>query len=381
MTLDSLVSTPRVGGSTGPRKTRVAVLFGGRSAEHRVSCASASSVLRHLNRDRYEVTPVRIDTDGVWTVGHDSLGAADAVRADRPPGDPPPRPVVLESMWTVLHQLGDTVDVVFPVLHGGYGEDGTLQSTLDLVGMPYVGNGVIASAVGIDKALTKRLLSACGMRVATGVVLSASDRTVSAADRARLGLPVFVKPVREGSSVGVSKVDNWNKLDEAIATARLTGATVLVEAAVRGREIDVGVLEYPDGRVVAGPPLEIRVPAGNAFFDFDAKYHSPQTVFDIPASLPAPVAALLKERAIEVFQLLGCSGLLRVDFFLPGSTGGGYAEPVVNEVNTMPGFTAASQYPRIFGAHGLDYPDLLDVLVDTALATAGAAAHSRVRRR
>ncbi len=356
---------------TSQPKTRVAVLFGGRSAEHGVSCASAASIVNHLNRERYEVTPVRIDTDGVWTVGTDEpapAGVDTSALLDMTRDRPGPRPAVLESMWSALSHLRDTVDVAFPALHGRFGEDGTLQSTLDLFGIPYVGNPVLASAAGIDKEVTKKLLSAAGLTVADGVVLNGPDDDVSQADRERLGLPVFVKPAREGSSVGVSKVDDWAQLDEALVTARKSGSKVLVEAAVPGREVDVGVLQYPDGRVLAGPPLEIRVPGQHSFFDFDAKYHSKETVFDIPADLPAPVTALLQAQAVEVFHILGCSGLLRVDFFLRTEAGIEQAVPVVNEVNTMPGFTAMSQYPRIWGTTGLAYPALLDVLIDTALA-------------
>lgn len=353
-------------------KTRVAVLFGGRSAEHGVSCASAASIVRHLSRERYEVTPVRIDTDGVWTIGRDQPvldGVDTATLLDMTPDPAGPRPTALESMWSALSRLRDEVDVAFPALHGGHGEDGTIQSTLEFFGIPYVGSGVLACGIGMDKELTKKLLAGAGLRVADSAVLHGSGDEVSPEERKRLGLPVFVKPAREGSSVGVSKVDDWASLDEAIATARKTGMSkVLVEAAIRGREVDVGVLEYPDGRVVAGPPLEIRVPDRHSFFDFDAKYQSEQTVFDIPAKLPAAVTAALQAQAVEAFRILGCSGLLRVDFFLPAVEGTEDPVPVLNEVNTMPGFTAMSQYPRMWAAAGLEYPALLDVLLDTALA-------------
>jgi D-alanine-D-alanine ligase len=317
------------------------------------------------------VTPVRIDTDGGWTIGTDApapVGVDTATLLHMTRDRPGPRPTVLEGMWSALSQLRDAVDVAFPALHGRYGEDGILQSTLDLFGIPYVGNGVLTSAACMDKELTKKLLSVAGLTVADGVVLHGPDDEISPADRERLGLPLFVKPAREGSSIGVSRVDDWAQLDEALVTARKSDSKVIVEAAVPGREVDVAVLQYPDGRVVAGPPLEIRVSGPHSFFDFDLKYHSRQSVFEIPADLPAPVTALLQEQAVEVFQVLGCSGLLRVDFFLRTEAGIEHAVPVVNEVNTMPGFTAMSQYPRIWGATGLAYPALLDVLIDTALA-------------
>jgi len=350
----------------------VAVLFGGRSAEHDISCASAAGIVSHLNRGRYEVTPVRIDTNGAWTIGTNEPAPAGVdtstlmhMTRDRLW----PRPTVPESMWSALSHLRDAVDVAFPALHGRYGEDGALQSVLELFGIPYVGSGVLASAAGIDKELTKKLLSGAGLTVADGVVLHGPEDNVNPACRERLGLPVFVKPAREGSSVGVSKVDDWAQLDEALITARKSDSKVLVEAAVPGREVDVAVLQYPDGRVAAGPPLEIRVSGQHSYFDFDAKYHDKQTVFDIPANLPEPVTALLQAQAVEVFHILCCSGLLRVDFFLHTEGGIEEAMPVVNEVNTMPGFTAMSQYPRIWDAAGLTYPALLDVLIDTALAS------------
>lgn len=353
-------------------KIRVAVIFGGRSAEHDVSCASAASIVRHLRRERYEVTPVRIGAGGGWTIGRDRPvldGPDTATLLDLTRDPAGPGPSALESMWGALSRLSEEVDVAFPALHGGHGEDGTIQSTLDVFGIPYVGSGVFACGIGMDKELTKKLLAHAGLRVADSVTLQGTDDVVSPRDRARLGLPVFVKPAREGSSVGVSKVDDWASLAGAVAAARRTGLSkVLVESAIHGREVDVGVLEYPDGRVVAGPPLEIRYPDAHSFFDFDAKYRSDRTVFDVPADLPAAVTAAVQERAVEAFRVLGCAGLLRVDFFLPTVHGSEEPVVVVNEVNTMPGFTAMSQYPRMWNAAGLAYPALLDVLIDTALA-------------
>jgi D-alanine-D-alanine ligase len=334
-----------------------------------VSCASAASIVRYLDRRRYEVTPVRIDLDGRWTVGTDApaplnVDARTLAELTRPGPDTPA--TALASMWAALEQLRGSVDVVFPALHGRYGEDGTVQSVLDLAGIPYVGSGVLASAAGLRKDMTKKLLASAGLIVAPGVVLDRYAESVSQADRDRLGLPVFVKPAGGGSSVGVSKVEDWSRLGEAIALARASGENVLVERAILGREVDVGVLQYPGGSVVAGPPLEIRVADEHGFFSYEAKYRSQRTVFDVPARLPAEVTALLQTQAVEAFHALGCSGLLRVDFFLPTATGG-HVQPIVNEVNTMPGFTAMSQYPQIWRAAGIEYPHLLDVLVETAL--------------
>jgi D-alanine-D-alanine ligase len=320
---------------------RLAVIFGGRSGEHEVSCHSAESILLHLDRSRYQVVPIMITRTGSWIVDGDAMSLPDAIRVLR------------------------TMDVVFPALHGPYGEDGTMQALLEHAGVPYVGNGILASAAGMDKEFTKKLLAAAGLRVADGVVLRPADEDVTAVARASLGLPVFVKPARAGSSLGVSKVTDWATLPDALRTARLADGKVLVEAAVPGREIDVAVLQHPDGRVVAGPPLEIRVAAGRAFFDYDSKYVATSTVFDIPARLDPATTALVQDRAVRAFHALECRGLLRVDMFLqPG------AEPVINEVNTFPGFTAASQFPQMWRAAGLEFRELLDVLIETALVNA-----------
>jgi D-alanine-D-alanine ligase len=342
-------------------KTRVAVVFGGRSGEHEVSCKSALSIVNHLDRDRYEVTPVRITPGGVWVVGKDAAGDVDLaglVELTREEAGA----TALTSVADAVGAFAQDADVVFPALHGPWGEDGTIQSVLEMTGLPYVGSGVFASAAGMDKEFTKKLLVAQGLPVAAGVVLRGAA-TVSEADRERLGLPVFVKPSRAGSSLGVSKVDTWDQLDAALAEARASDGKVLVEEAVHGREVDLGVLEHPDGRLQVGPPLEIRVPDQHAFFDYEAKYSDPSTVFDIPARLDPDIVEQLQECAVRAFRALDCRGLLRVDFFLRYGT-----EPVINEVNTFPGFTAVSQYPQMFRVAGLDYPALLDVLLGTALA-------------
>jgi len=328
-----------------PERIRIAVVFGGRSGEHDVSCDSAAGILANLDPARYDVLPVRITRDGAWSVGDDEP-------ADR-----------LTSLADAVAALRG-VDVVFPALHGPYGEDGTLQMLLEAIGLPYVGNGVLASAAGMDKEHTKRLAVAAGLRVADGVVLRGREERLAPEQMDRLGLPVFVKPARAGSSLGVSKVDSWDALPGAVRAARASDRKVLVEAAVPGREIDVAVLEYPDGRLVAGPPLEIRVTGDRTFFDYEAKYTDEGHVFDIPARLDAHTTKALQRCAVRAFRALGCTGLLRADFFLSPA-----GEPVLNEVNTFPGFTPLSQYPQIWDAAGLPYPALLDVLVETALAT------------
>jgi D-alanine-D-alanine ligase len=347
-----------------PSTIRVAVLFGGRSGEHDVSCRSAAGVMAELDRRRYDVLPVRITADGVWIVGSEDPGVARGADATAmgPDGG---RPTAAAGLPAAVEALGD-VDVVFPCLHGPYGEDGTVQGLLELAGVPYVGSGVAASAVGMDKELTKRVLAAEGIVVADGIVLRGPDDTVGHGDRDRLGLPVFVKPARAGSSIGVSRVERWEDLDSAIARARRRDTKVLVETALAGPEIDVAVLERPDGSLTTGPPLKIRVGSGRTFFDFDAKYADATTTFEIPACLGAATADQLAALSLRTFRALDCTGLLRVDFLLHHVDGA--LIPVVNEVNTMPGFTAASQYPRIWQAAGTDYPELLDILIQTALA-------------
>ncbi|GAA4594733.1 D-alanine-D-alanine ligase [Actinoplanes octamycinicus] len=328
-------------------RTRVAVIFGGQSAEHDVSCRSAASVFRFLDRGRYDVLPIRISRAGVWEIGTDTGTGAEF----------PARPARSGSLIAALGALR-SVDVAFPVMHGPFGEDGTLQAVLETAGVRYVGSGVLASATSMDKQFTKTIVAAEGIAVADGVVLRAGDDDVSAADRARLGLPVFVKPARSGSSVGVTRVDDWADLEQAIVLARKHDTKVLVEAAVLGREVDMAVLEHPDGTLEAGPALEIR--HGAAFFDFDAKYTPGAAEFVIPAELRPDQRELLAETAIRAFRALGCGGLLRVDFFL---TDDGV---VLNEVNTLPGLTELSQFPQIWRAAGRTYPELLDLLLRAA---------------
>jgi D-alanine-D-alanine ligase len=352
--------------SQSSARTQIAVLFGGPSAEHDVSCASAASIVQHLDRARFEVTPIRVTREGTWVVGKDdpSFSVVDvpAIVSMTAEDGSPDR---AGRLMAGIEALGQ-VDVAFPAFHGRYGEDGMVQSLLELVGVPYVGNGVASSVVGMDKEWTKTLLRDAGLSVADGIVLNDGEDRVADADRDRLGLPVFVKPAREGSSIGVSRLDDWAQLDQALVAARRSDRKVLVEAAVRGRELDIAVLQHPDGRLSCGPPLEIRV-EGGGMFDFEAKYHGPDGTLRFPDDLNPQVTALLQKQACQVFEILGCTGLLRVDFFLDED--GDSVRPIINEVNTFPGFSARSQFPRIFHAAGLEFTDLLTVLVDTALAT------------
>jgi D-alanine-D-alanine ligase len=351
------------------RTLRVAVIFGGRSTEYAVSCKSAASMVQFLDRTRYEVLPVRITPDGAWIVGadkqsHDRIDVAALLEMTPDPGGVP-APSSIASMAEALEQL-TSMDVVIPCLHGTYGEDGTIQSVLEWIGVPYVGSGVLASAASMDKEFTKKILAAEGLAVADGVVLRNPRQVVTGDERDRLGLPVFVKPASGGSSIGVSRVDDWADLDAAVVAAFSSDTKVLVEAAVPGREIDLGVLELPDGRVITGPSLEIKINDEHTFFDYDAKYVGGTTTFVIPADIDPAIGDRLAEAAVRTFRALGCSGLLRVDFFVH-TDAAGRLTITVNEVNTMPGFTAVSQYPQMWQVAGTAYPDLLDLMIMTAL--------------
>jgi D-alanine-D-alanine ligase len=356
-------------------RTRVAVVFGGRSSEHSVSCASAGSVLAHLDRSRFEVLGVGITPEGAWVLGPSETDKLSVTGRSMPeitegtalalPGDPTAGGL-LRLDAPAGARVFSGVDVVFPVLHGAYGEDGTIQGLLEMAGIPYAGAGVLASSVAMDKEFAKKLLAADGLPGAPYAVLGRAVETLDAAGRQGLGLPAFVKPARAGSSTGITLVSDWNDLDPAIDLARRIDPKVIVEAAVTGREVECGVLEFPDGRVEASLPAEIRMtdPA-HQFYDYESKYVDAATSceIDIPATLDGAVRERVRAMAIRAFQALDCQGLARVDFFV---TEGG--EPIINEVNTMPGFTATSAYPKMWAATGLDYPELLSVLLDTAVA-------------
>jgi len=357
-------------------RIRVAVLFGGRSSEHSISCATAGGVLGALDRERFEVIPVGITRDGAWTLLPDdaaglTLGAELPVVADN--GSRVRLPVSAATReWTVVEADGSerslgAIDAAFPILHGPFGEDGTVQGALELVGVPYVGNGVLASAVGMHKHFTKSVLTTAGLVVAPWVTLTRS-RVAAGLNGWRerveaLGLPVFVKPSRSGSSVGVSKVSSWDALDAALADAFSHDHHVIVEAGLAGREIEFAVLEGRDG---APPrvslPGEIVV-TGREFYDFEAKYlDAPGVQLLCPAPLEPAQLAEGQRLAAAAFDAIGGQGLARVDFFL---TAEGW---VVNEVNTMPGFTPISMFPRCWTESGLSYPELVAELIELGIA-------------
>ena len=356
------------------RRTRVALLFGGRSSEHSISCATAGSVLAHIDRERYDVIPIGITRDGRLVLQADDpaplalervpeVTAGDAVQL---PGSSGSRALTAVDASGAVRQLGD-VDIVFPILHGRFGEDGTVQGMLDLVDLPYVGNGVLASAVAMDKHFAKTVLEHAGIRVAPWMTVSRHEwRSDPDAVRARLGdfpLPVFVKPARAGSSVGVSRVGTVFDFDRAMDLALAEDTRALVEAGVSGREIEVGVLGGRDGaRARASLPGEIQLDEGT-FYDFDAKYRGLPTARTVcPAELDDATIAALQDTAIHAFEAIDGSGLARVDFFVSPEHG-----IVLNEVNTMPGFTSISMFPVVWQASGIAYGDLITELIELGL--------------
>jgi D-alanine-D-alanine ligase len=362
------------------RKPRIAVVFGGRSNEHAISCVTAGSVLQAIDPRRYDVVPVGITRDGRWVLesgdparlaitSAGSLPEVDAARATVAlRGEQDGSVLVLDEPSTVSRTLGE-VDAVFPLLHGPWGEDGTIQGLLEMAGVRYVGAGVLASAVGMDKHFMKVVLQAHGLPVLPYAVLTARswrrDRPACVETVDSLGYPVFVKPARGGSSIGISKVTSRDGLEAAVREAQLHDPKVLVEVSAEGgREVECGVLQGfgdnpPDTSVVA----EIRVDAGHDFYDFAAKYLPEEhTVLTVPADLPATVVARVQQRSVLAFEGLSVEGLARVDFFvLPDE------RVVINEINTMPGFTPSSMFPRMWAETGLDYPALVDRLIQLAL--------------
>ncbi|MFI9075992.1 D-alanine--D-alanine ligase family protein [Streptomyces sioyaensis] len=373
---------------TSSHKPRVAVVFGGRSSEHAISVLTAGAVLRAIDRDKYDVLPIGITSDGRWALTADDperMAIADrrlpsvAELAESSEGgvvlpvDPTNREVVYTEPGAVPKALGE-VDVVFPVLHGPYGEDGTLQGLLELSGVPYVGSGVLASAVGQDKDYMKRVFTSFGLPVGPYEVIrpreweqAAPNGEKGAAARKKIvdfaaehGWPLFVKPARAGSSIGITKVDDLGGLDEAIEEARRHDPKILVEALLRGREIECGVLEFADGPR-ASVPAEIPPVSAHDFYDFEAKYIDSADGI-VPAPLSAEETAKVQELAVAAFEAASCEGLVRADFFLQDD-----GEFVINEINTLPGFTPISMYPRMWQESGVSYSELIDRLLQAAL--------------
>ena len=336
------------------RRLRVALLAGGRSSEHEISLASARSVLEALDPERYDVVNVAIGRDGRWAL--DSGPVAGRLVPGSDPGSGPAGTLPVPADVGTLAALG-SVDVVLPILHGPFGEDGTVQGLLELADLPYVGAGVAASAVAMDKDLFKKVLRDSGIPVARHHAIRPGDAIENP-----FGYPVFVKPARLGSSVGISKVHDESELEPAVALARRHDEKVLVEEFVEGVEVECGVLGNRVPPPVASLPGTIDT-LEHEWYDFASKYDEGGMKLIIPPDLPQETIELVQRRAVDSFIASECEGLARVDFFVRASDG----EVVVNELNTMPGFTATSVYAKLFAASGWSYAALLDKLIELAL--------------
>lgn len=345
------------------KRTRVAVVFGGRSSEHEISCISAGSVLRAIDRDRYEVVPIGITKSGTWV-----LEADDAERLRINAGVFPAVDVTKPA--AVFPDVLKEVDVVFPVLHGPFGEDGTIQGFLEMAAVPYVGSGVFASAACMDKAHMKSMLSAAGLPSGAYEVVTdfqwMHDKSGSLKRLENLGFPVFVKPSRAGSSVGITKVKSASELEAAITQARVYDSKVIVEASIENaHEIECAVLGSAAGPI-ASVIAEIVVRDGHEFYDYEAKYVDDSVDLVVPAKLPQDISDRVRALACQAFTALDCEGLARVDVFVQGD------KIFINELNTMPGFTSISMFPRMWQETGKSYPELIDYLIQDALRRANS---------
>ncbi len=349
------------------RKLRVAILFGGRSAEHEISLQSAKNIVEAIDKTKYELVLIGIDKDGRWYLDEDARllsgagkGALQIRRGDHPLALIPGQSKEPLTGFSQRRAMGP-VDVVFPILHGPFGEDGTVQGFLKLANLPFVGAGVLGSALGMDKDAMKRLLREAGIPTAKFLVFERSSlgQADYAAVKRKLGLPCFVKPANLGSSVGISKVKNKQEWERALKQAFRYDSKILVEEYIRGREIECSVLgnEHPK----ASLPGEIV--SRHEFYSYDAKYLDDEgATLQVPAKLPARVVKKVQSLAIQTFKVLCCEGMARVDFFLRDDQ-----EPIVNEINTIPGFTKISMYPKLWEVSGLPYTQLIDKLIQLAL--------------
>ena len=358
-------------------RLRVALLFGGRSAEHDVSVLSAGNVFRALDPARYDTVPIGITRSGTWLLCSVQSGKfPTAVPESGPrvaliPGGAG-RLMILPETEGSVPDLSRAADIVFPVLHGPFGEDGTVQGLAEMAGVPYVGSGVLGSAAAMDKDVAKRLMRDSGLPIARFRSFSHGDAPDYDAVVAELGSPVFVKPARLGSSVGISKAGTREEFAEAIAEAFRHDRKILVEEFVRGREIECGVLEGEDGSLTASLPGEIVPSDRHGFYTYEAKYLDEHgAAVKVPADLSRELSDQVRKLSIAAFCALGCEGLARIDFFLREDS-----NLVVNEINTLPGFTNVSMYPKVFEAMGVSYSELVDRLIRHGLARAGTPSKS-----
>jgi D-alanine-D-alanine ligase len=343
---------------------KVAIICGGRSSEHEISCTSAGGVLRAIDRNQYEPVMIGITKSGKWTLIPDDFDFS--IRGEvLPVIAEDGLPVAMGPDGFSVNGEKIAIDIVFPLLHGPYGEDGTIQGLLEIADMPFVGSGVLASAVAMDKSFAKPIFAAAGIKVAEGFVVREGDwvkeKVKISSEIATLGYPVFVKPARGGSSRGTTKVSSADQLDRAIAEAHSFDPKALVENEVRGREIECAVLEI-DGVPRASVVGQIEIDPQFEFYDFQAKYLHSATSITLPAPIPEKIAREIQEQAVNAFTSLGCSGLARVDFFLTPA-----GEVIITELNTMPGFTATSVFPKMWEASGVSYQEVISHLLKNAL--------------
>ena len=339
-------------------KTRVAILFGGQSSEHGISCISAGGILSAIDRDRFEPILIGITRGGKWVLA-DEATTLHIENRELPEVDASLPAIDADIHGFRVNGAPLEIDVLFPLLHGPYGEDGTVQGLCEMAGIRYVGSGVLASAVGMDKSFAKPIFEVAGLNVAPGVVLKKGQWSASQIEGLRY--PVFVKPARSGSSRGTTKVKKFTELVAAIDYGFEFDTKVLIEQAIAGREIECGVLEI-SGTPTASPVGEIKILGDHEFYDFEAKYMDGSTTVVFPQDLPDGVEDSIRRAAVIAFSALGCEGLARVDFFYTNQ-----GEIVINELNTMPGFTPTSMFPKLWNQAGVTYSQLITQLIDAAL--------------
>jgi D-alanine-D-alanine ligase len=345
-------------------KVIIAILFGGRSSEHEISCISASGVLSAIDREKYEIYLIGITKAGGWVLVPESHELA--IVDGKMPEVPTSAPIVTADVAGFsVNGRPLNIDLVFPILHGPYGEDGSIQGFLEIADLPYVGSGVLASAVAMDKSFAKSIFAANGLKVAPGFVVTtqqwASNQSAVQIAADEIGYPLFVKPARGGSSRGTTKVKSAAQLANAIAEAHKFDPKAMIEAAIVGLEIECAVLEV-DGTPEASQVGEIKIDSKFEFYDFEAKYLDGATDIAIPADIPKSASDEIRAASLAAFTALGCSGLARVDFFFTNS-----GEVIINEINTMPGFTATSVFPKMWAATGKSYAEVVQALINTAL--------------
>ncbi|CAB4584252.1 unannotated protein [freshwater metagenome] len=336
-------------------KSRVAIICGGKSSEHEISCVSANGILNSIDRNKFEPVLIGITKSGKWLLLPDDSNFS-IVNGALPSVPESGIEVSITSLGLLAGGKQLAIDVAFPVLHGPYGEDGTIQGLFEMIGIKYVGSGVLASAVSMDKSYAKPIFAAAGLSVAAGIVVTSKNFELPS----NLTFPLFVKPARSGSSRGTTKVKQKSDLASAVEHALSFDTKVIIEQAVVGKEIECAVLQS-DGKITASEVGQISISSKFEFYDFQAKYLDNSMELILPADLPAGVQSKIQQAAITAFNAAGCEGLARVDFFY--STQG---EIIINEINTMPGFTPTSVYPKLIEKNGINYQELITKLITTA---------------